>query len=317
MPSDLDSLIEMGFPKNLAEEALIHTNNRGLEAAMDWLFEHQGKGEDVDQASESPAAEGEPKTTEMDASAAPEKHAKSLKCVDCNKLLRNNDEVQLHSARTGHVNYSESADEIRPLTEEEKKLQLAKLQDLLRSKKQERLEHEREAELEREKQRRIQGKHIVSAKVLYEEEEMRRFVEEKKRQKEEDREYKARLKAEIARDREERKMRELGEVPTPTVPPPPYEPKPAQRPTSTACRLHIRLPDGSALTNEFGASEPLSAVILYISQHWPDCPGIDTTQIQVLTNFPKHEFSDKDLQTSLAGLGLCPSSALIARVKRV
>jgi len=37
-------------------------------------------------------------------------------CYDC----------QTHAARTKHQNFSESTDEVKPLTEEEKKAQLAK-----------------------------------------------------------------------------------------------------------------------------------------------------------------------------------------------
>jgi len=44
----------------------------------------------------------------------------------CGKLLKSEDEVQLHATRSGHTNFSESVEEVKPLTEEEKKAQLAK-----------------------------------------------------------------------------------------------------------------------------------------------------------------------------------------------
>ena len=45
----------------------------------------------------------------------------------CNKLFRSNEEVEFHAAKTGHSQFSESTDEKKPLTEEEKKEQLRKI----------------------------------------------------------------------------------------------------------------------------------------------------------------------------------------------
>jgi len=36
----LSQLIDMGFVKDVSEQALIHTKNKNLQVAMDWLFEH-------------------------------------------------------------------------------------------------------------------------------------------------------------------------------------------------------------------------------------------------------------------------------------
>jgi hypothetical protein len=44
----------------------------------------------------------------------------------CNKLLSSEDAVQMHAARTGHSQFSESVEEIKPLMEEEKQAQLLK-----------------------------------------------------------------------------------------------------------------------------------------------------------------------------------------------
>jgi ubiquitin carboxyl-terminal hydrolase 5/13 len=38
--NDLQSLMQMGFPRVRCEKALIKTNNNGPEAAMEWLFQH-------------------------------------------------------------------------------------------------------------------------------------------------------------------------------------------------------------------------------------------------------------------------------------
>lgn len=45
----------------------------------------------------------------------------------CGKSLKSADDIQMHSARTGHAKYLESTEEIKPLTEEEKRAQIMKL----------------------------------------------------------------------------------------------------------------------------------------------------------------------------------------------
>jgi len=49
----LESLIEMGFPRGRAEKALALTGNQGIEAAMDWLMEHEDDP-DVDEPLATP-----------------------------------------------------------------------------------------------------------------------------------------------------------------------------------------------------------------------------------------------------------------------
>ena len=57
----------------------------------------------------------------------PGEEAKSLVCNDCGRRLRSQAQAEFHASKTGHIDFSESTEEIAPLTEEEKK---AKLEDL-------------------------------------------------------------------------------------------------------------------------------------------------------------------------------------------
>ena len=71
----------------------------------------------------------------------------------------------------------------------------------------------------------------------------------------------------------------------------------------------IRLPDGSALTNQFGINEDLAAVRLYVDLNRKD--GRSALPFTFMTTFPKKVFSEADMKTSLKGLGLVPSAVLI------
>lgn len=304
--SELDYLLDMGFPKSLAEEALQNAGNRGLEAAMDWLVEHQG---DVGSSQVEP-------TDVPTNSGHTSSEINSFKCEECSKLLRNSDEVQLHSARTGHVNFAESSDVVKPLTEEERQAQMEKLQVILQQKKEQRQTEEQKIAIEREKRRREQGKHLSIAKEKFEEDEIRRSIEQRRREKAEDKAYREKLKADIAREREEKKQRErVGSHHMEPLPNPTTHTAPVQS-TASVCRLQIRLPSGPPLKCEFSPSETLSAVILYISQHWPDnSTEVDTSSISVMTTFPKRQYTTEDLQTPLSQLDLCPSAVLTATRK--
>lgn len=61
--------------------------------------------------------------------------ARSLKCDDCGKMFRNATEAEFHASKTQHENFSQSTEEIAPLTEEEKKAKLAALREKLAAKR--------------------------------------------------------------------------------------------------------------------------------------------------------------------------------------
>lgn len=44
----------------------------------------------------------------------------------CNKQFKSDTDLEFHAVKSGHVNFEESTDDIRPLTEEEKQAQLRK-----------------------------------------------------------------------------------------------------------------------------------------------------------------------------------------------
>ena len=83
----------------------------------------------------------------------------------------------------------------------------------------------------------------------------------------------------------------------------------ATRPIYLVYTLQIRLPDGSALTNQFGVNEELAAVRLYVDLNRKD--GGSAAPFTFMTTFPKKVFSEADMKKSLQGLGLVPSAVLM------
>lgn len=189
------------------------TNHKGVEMAMEWLLAH------VDE--EIPAAATPAATTAADdnapsssgaanedaAAAAEGAVAKSLKCDDCGKVFKDQTEVEYHAAKTGHSNFSESTEEKKALTEDEKKAQLSLIEEKLKQKRVEREEREKAEALERERNRIRSGKDMTEARRRMEEIEMKKIVDQRKREKEEEKAARDRVRAQIEADKAARKAK--------------------------------------------------------------------------------------------------------------
>lgn len=132
---------------------------------------------------------------------------KSWKCEDCGKLFNSMDTVEFHAAKTNHSNFSESTEEKKPLSAEEKEEQQKKIVELMKIKRAEREAKEKVEEIDREKQRMASGKELVEAKRRLQEQEMKELVEERKREKAEDKRARDRVKAQIEADKIARKAK--------------------------------------------------------------------------------------------------------------
>lgn len=105
--------------------------------------------------------------------------AKSIKCEDCGRLFKTNLEVEFHATKSGHANFSESTEEKKPLTEEEKKTQLRLIEEKIAQKRAEREEREKQEALEKERSRIKSGKDMTEVRRNLEEEEMKKIVSSK------------------------------------------------------------------------------------------------------------------------------------------
>lgn len=132
--------------------------------------------------------------------------------------------------------------------------------------------------------------------------EAKKLVDERKREKAEEAMARARVKAQIEADKAARRAKAAGDAAkTPTSPKSPLAaPTPPSKNYSEA-RMQIRLPNGSALTQSFGVKEPLSAVRVFIEMNRTD--GI-SGPFGLMTNFPKKVFKEEDYNTPLEALGM-------------
>ncbi|XP_030621671.1 UBX domain-containing protein 1 [Chanos chanos] len=292
----LDSLLEMGFDRNRAEKAVAYTGNQGIERAMDWLMEHENDP-DIDEPYVPP-------TENVLGSAAGEQSPSQP-----------SESTELSAAE---VDLEEASK--RPMTEEEKREQIKRLEELMRVKQEERRERERKDEVEREKQRRKQGQELLQIKQKLQDDEMKKLAEQRRREKMEDRMARQRVKEKIARDREERAQKFGGGSSGTTASSPPSDAAPLSPPGNQGppppkkdydeCRIQIRLLDGSALTTTFKAQEPLAAVRVYVQMN-----GADGQDFNLLSPYPRRVYTDLDMEKPLRELGLVPSAVLVVAKK--
>ncbi|XP_013196678.2 UBX domain-containing protein 1 [Amyelois transitella] len=311
--AEIQTLIEMGFPKERAEKALEVTNYKGVEPAMEWLLAHaDDPAMETGHTIASSAAASSSITAETTTSSSEtQAEAKSFKCDECGKLFKNQDEMEFHAAKTNHSSFSESTEEKKPLTEEEKKAQLALLEERMKQKRKEREEREKAEALEKERLRIKSGKDMQDARQRLEEQEMMKIVEQRKREKIEDQKARERVRAQIEADKQARKLAASGQRPVSPPPPAaaPLPASPATRGTYDQARIQLRLPDGKALAHTFGAKEQLAAVKLYLQMHAQEFAAEDS--FKLMTTFPKKIFTNEDYEMPLELLGLVPSAVII------
>lgn len=152
----------MGFAPERVEWALHATNNSGLQSALDHLEENQdvpvpdnnsvqasstgapGRGavtsgdyeEEQTALMEMLKTKGQGAVDAVDgAEQFPDFEAKSIKCADCGRTMKNSALASFHAEKSGHTNFEESTEEVKPLTDEEKKQKLTELRRKLAEKK--------------------------------------------------------------------------------------------------------------------------------------------------------------------------------------
>ncbi|NP_001156055.1 UBX domain-containing protein 1-like [Acyrthosiphon pisum] len=297
-------LIDMGFQKEKAEKSVSMTGNQGVEPAMEWLLAHND-----DEMGPSTSQEGSTSNTKSETNTSSATVAKSYKCEDCNKLFADTTALEYHAMKSGHSNFAESTEEKKPLTEDEKKEQMKKLEERLKEKRKEREAKEKEEELEREKIRIRSGKEMAAAKKKLEDENIKKIMDERKREKQEEKVARDRVKAQIEADKLARKklygQASAGEQPKPVLPVAVSPQKQTKDYTET--KLQIRLTNGQTIVQTFNVKEMMAAVRVYIELNRSD----GDAPFCLMTSFPRKVFTNDDYEKPLDQLGLVPSAVLI------
>ncbi|EXJ88113.1 hypothetical protein A1O1_05041 [Capronia coronata CBS 617.96] len=303
--SDLDQLVMMGFDKERSEMAL--KKSGGLADAIDWLDTNSSKTLEELKAEEAAAAEAKA------AQAADE--AKSLVCNECGKKFRGTAQAEFHATKSGHTDFSESTEEVAPLTEEERQAKLAQLREKLAAKRAVQAEQDKIDQKRNEQINRKKTKETEDLKEQLRMKEQIKEAEKKKREKQAEIDAKKRIQAKIAADKEERRLKaerekaaRAGTAPPVAAQPPPAPAPAAARPASEYKETRLRLQtSGGNIMKTFPVDTTLFEVAAAVGEEI----GRDVESFA--QNFPRKVFGQEFFGESLKDLKLVPSASLIVK----
>ncbi|KAJ8161588.1 hypothetical protein LV155_004021 [Aspergillus fumigatus] len=278
----------MGFDKERAELAVARTG--GLQGALEWLEENQDKS--LEEIKAGGSKEGE---DEKGPALQPGEEPRSLACNECGKKFRSQAQAEFHASKSGHVDFSESTEEIAPLTEEEKKAKLEELRQKLAAKRAAQAEQDKLDQKRNEEIRRKSTKESQDIKEELQRKQMMKEAAKKKQEKLEELEAKRRIKARIEADKEERRLRAEREkaeragmappaqqaAPAPTTSGP-VASKPAAAYTET--RLRFQTPKGNIMK-----TMPVTTTLFEVAAALKQEDGIDVQSF--VQNFPRKVYN--------------------------
>jgi len=343
--SDRDVLISMGFDSSRVDWALKATNNRGLQPAMDYILENEGNpvpdpaaaatstpssgtssggggnDMDVDNEDEDDLAALKAVYGPAATSSSGETEPKSIKCSLCGKIFKNTALANYHAEKSGHDQFEESTEEIKPLTEEEKKQRLEELKSRLADKRVQKAVQDAKEAKANEAIRRKSGKDIGKLREELKVKESMNDAARKRQEKLDDARAKAKIKAQIEADKKERAEKAAREkaLREGAVVPPPQEPpsSAAAAPKSAVSgkdfketRLQIRVESEG---KQYVTTLPSDATLLDVAEYLASQTlSVDVDTVNLAQHFPRKLFSRKDFSKTLRELGLTPSAVLLA-----
>jgi hypothetical protein len=333
----------MGFDPARVEWAVKATGGRGLQPAMDHILENEGKPvpslSDVttSSASGSSAQPMDVDEDEEDAEAlraltgkagvsVTDVEAKSIKCTECGKIFKNTALANFHAEKSGHDQFEESTEEIKPLTEEERAQKLAELRAKMTEKRSRKAEEEALEHKANENLRRKAGKDMNKIKEDLKVKQAMKEAEQKKKDKIEDARAKAAIKAQIEADKKaraekfarEKALRDGQPVPDSfaSTSSAPAAAAPAVPVGGVAgkdfkeTRLQIRMASGG---QPYTTSLPSDATLREVAEFLAgQTLSVDVETVSFAQHFPRKTFSPDDFSRTLKDLGLTPSAVLIA-----
>ncbi|XP_076012703.1 UBX domain-containing protein 4 [Genypterus blacodes] len=212
-----------------------------------------------------------------------------------------------------------TADEV-PLcsqVEENVDAKVERLTKKLEERREQRKKGDEESEIKKEIERRKLGKDMVSYRKKQQEDNTKCLMEERNREKAEEKAARERVKQQIALDRaersaryakiqqEEKSARQAALQARQTEQEERKETQAKER--SAIARIQFRLPDGSSVTNQFPSSSTLQEAQQFVVQEVGNRYG----NFSLATMFPRHEFTSEELNRTLLELELAPSASMV------
>ncbi|SPN97518.1 related to chicken h-caldesmon, Uso1p and YKL201c [Cephalotrichum gorgonifer] len=313
--SDLSLLLDMGFEKERAELAIKRAG--ALNQALEWLEKNQDTP--LDELLADAKAKEEDEEEEEEGEGAnikvnPSKEGggvKSLVCNDCGKRFKDADFASYHASKTDHMDFSESSEEIAPLTEEEKKTKLEMLRQKLQEKRANQAVIDRE-EAKRNEQIRLKAtKESQDVKEELQRKEQIKQAAKKRQDKLDDLEAKKRIRAKIEADKaerrrkaEEEKAAREGRAPESSAPAPPPAAAPPKKADHNEARLKLQTSQGALMK-----TLPAETTLFELAQLVGEEKGLTVTSFS--TTFPRKTFEGAlDFGKTLKEAGLVPSAVL-------
>ncbi|KAL2888884.1 UBA-like protein [Ceratocystis lukuohia] len=310
--SDLDVLLDMGFEKERAEIAA--KKSGGLQGALQWLEDNQDKSlEDIkkETATQTESTNAESHSDDTNDSA------NSLVCNECGKLFKNADLATFHATKSGHTDFSESTEAIKPLTEEEKQAKLQDLREKLKAKRAAQSVNDQETQRQNEKIRMKATKETQDAKEKLQREEQLRQVAKKRQEKEADKQALARARAQIEANKEARRQKEAaakaaregraGEESVTAPVPTPAASSSAPKPAHSEARLRLQTPSGNIMK-----TLPAETTLAELAQVVASENGFQVTSFS--TTFPRKTFEGAvDFSKTLKEVGFVPNAAVVVK----
>ncbi|KAG5949468.1 hypothetical protein E4U53_005859 [Claviceps sorghi] len=321
MPSDLEALTEMGFDRARAEIAV--KKSGGLQGALQWLEDNQDKSLDEIQTAEISKSQDEDDEDDAETKAKIAEletgSARSLICNECGKKFRNHNLATFHATKTDHTDFSESTEEIAPLTEEEKKAKLEELRERLKAKRSVQSVQDKEDAKRNEQIRQKATKESQDLKEELARKEQIKEAARKRQEKQDDLEAKKRIKAKIEADKAERRRKaeeakaaREGRAPEPSAEASvsasasvsaPARPKADH----SQAKLRLQTPNGN-LIKTLAAETTLFELAQQVQQE----TGLVVSSFS--TTFPRQVFEGHtDMSKTLKEAGLVPSAVLIVK----